>query len=352
MIKLIFIIGALTCAIPQDITQKSTRQIGLLLPIGYHLPTPTVKKLCAGDYSIQLYAQKFAQGNAVYVEIIPAADTIAPVPKITLQYNNIPVNLSARPWGYRGLFAISPEETPGEKSLTVTFPDSKKPSQYILPFTITKSIYSITHSKLNVGKYSDINHAQDPLVVNFIAECSRKKKEAFDRNGPDRLSFALAYPRNVHKITSPFWSTRVYEHYEIKNGKRIELPSSSKFHRGIDLRGPRGEPILALADGEVILAEKMYYEGNFTVIDHGNRVMSYYMHQDSILVKVGQIVRAGDTIGKVGNTGQSSAAHLHLSLVIDGIQVDPLSILPLPIRRETSNAVGLSTGVFRLGAEP
>jgi murein DD-endopeptidase MepM/ murein hydrolase activator NlpD len=127
----------------------------------------------------------------------------------------------------------------------------------------------------------------------------------------------------------------VYENYEMKNGKRIILPSSNKIHRGLDLRGPRGEPILALADGEVILAEKMYYEGNFTVIDHGNRVMSYYMHQDSIRVKVGQIVHAGDTIGTVGNTGQSTAAHLHLSLVIDGTQVDPLSILPLPIRRET-----------------
>lgn len=336
MIKLILIIGMLTYVIAQDTTQGKTHQIGLQLPIGYNLSPPAVKELSAGGYSIQLYAQRFAQGNAVYVEIIPAADTIAPTPEITFQYNNSKVYLSARSWGYRGLFAIAPDESAGEKSLTITFSGSETPLQYILPFTIAKSSYSVFHSKLKVGKYSDINHAQDSSVVNFIADCSRKKKEAFDRNGPDRLSFALAYPRNVHKITSPFWSTRVYEKYEIKNGKRIELPSSSKFHRGIDLRGPRGEPIFALADGEVILAEKMYYEGNFTVIDHGNRVMSYYMHQDSILVHAGQIISAGDTIGTVGNTGQSTAAHLHLSLVIDGIQVDPLSILPLPIRRESS----------------
>jgi murein DD-endopeptidase len=335
MIKMILIIGILTCAVAQDITQKKMHQVGLLLPIGYNLSPPAVKKFSAGSYSVQLYAQKFAQGNAVYVEIIPAADTFTPAQGMTLQYNNSAVCLSARPWGYRGLFAIAPDETAVEKSLTVTFSVGEKPLQYIFPFTIAKSNYSVFHSRLKVGKFSDINHAQDSSVVNFIAECSRKKKEAFNRNGPDRLSFALAYPRNVHKITSPFWSTRVYEKYEIKNGKRIELPSSSKFHRGIDLRGPRGEPIFALADGEVILAEKMYYEGNFTVIDHGNRVMSYYMHQDSILVHVGQIVHAGDTIGKVGNTGQSTGAHLHLSLVIDGIQVDPLSILPLPIRRES-----------------
>jgi murein DD-endopeptidase MepM/ murein hydrolase activator NlpD len=292
-----------------------------------------MKKFSAGEYSIRLYTQSFAQGNAVYVEIIPASATVAPAREVTLLYNNNPVHLTVRPWGYRGLFPIAPDETPGEKPLALILSkNSREPLQYNLSFTVAKSTYAVSHTKLNVGKYSDINHAQDSQVVKFIAECSRKKKEAFARNGPDRLSSALAHPRSVHNITSPFWSTRVYENFEIRNGKRIEHPSSSKFHRGIDLRGPRGEPVLALADGEVILAQPMYYEGSFTIIDHGNRIMSYYMHQDSIFVGVGQMVNAGDTIGTVGNTGVSTGAHLHISLVIDGIHVDPLSILSLPIR--------------------
>jgi murein DD-endopeptidase MepM/ murein hydrolase activator NlpD len=331
---LLLIIVVMSCAVAQDITLENLSQIRLRIPSGYNLPKPEVRIFNAGNYSVSLYAQKFSQGKAVYIEIVPVTGTIISSSKINLQYNNRPVYLSARSWGYCGLFPIAPDATPGESPLVITISGTGEPWQHSIPLTIAKSIYPVSRSKLNVGKFSDVNHAQDSQIVNFIVECSRKKKEAFERIGPDRLSSALSYPRTIHHVTSPFWSTRVYLRYEIRNGKRIELPSSSKYHRGIDLRGLRGDPIFALADGEVILAEKMYYEGNFTVIDHGNRVMSYYMHQDSIFVKVGQIVNAGERIGAVGNSGISTAPHLHLSLVIDSVHVDPLSILSLPILSE------------------
>ena len=246
--------------------------------------------------------------------------------------DNIPVYLSKFSWGYRGFFALCPDEAPGEKLVTLEYTTGEKPEKYFFPFSISKSNFPVSHTALKVGKYSDVNNAKDSQIVKFIIECSEKKKKAFSRTGPDMLRATLSKPRNILSITSPFWSSRIYERYEIKNNKRIELPSQTKTHKGIDLRGRKGDPVFALADGEVILAENMYYEGNLTVIDHGNRIMTYYMHQDSILVHAGQIVHAGDTIGKVGATGVSTAPHLHLSLVIDGVQVDPLSILPLPIR--------------------
>jgi murein DD-endopeptidase MepM/ murein hydrolase activator NlpD len=331
MFKLFLIIGTLLSVLIHDTSKKNLDNSIVHSTGNYTRTSFDIKEFCTADYSIFLYAQKFSQGNVVYVEIIPADSSIVKQ-QITILNDNIPIYLSKFSWGYRGFFAIQPDEAPGEKLLTLEYTTSEKPVKYFFPFAISKSNFPLSHTVLKVGKYSDVNNAKDSQIVNFIIECSQKKRNAFSRTGPDMIGATLSKPRTILAITSPFWSSRIYERYEIKNNKRIELPSQTKIHKGIDLRGRQGDPVFALADGEVLLAEKMYYEGNLTVLDHGNRIMTYYMHQDSILVHAGQIVHAGDTIGKVGATGVSTAPHLHLSLVIDGIQVDPLSILPLPVR--------------------
>jgi murein DD-endopeptidase MepM/ murein hydrolase activator NlpD len=118
----------------------------------------------------------------------------------------------------------------------------------------------------------------------------------------------------------------------MKNGKKVRGKNRIRVHRGLDLRGVKGTPVYALADGEVVLAEELFYEGNFVLVDHGNRIFSYYMHLDSLDVKKGDRVKAGQLLARVGSTGVSTASHLHVSFIIRGIQVDPLSILPLPFR--------------------
>jgi murein DD-endopeptidase len=77
----------------------------------------------------------------------------------------------------------------------------------------------------------------------------------------------------------------------------------------------------------VILARPMYYEGNFTVIDHGLELYSLYMHQSEILVKTGDKVKKGDLIGRIGSTGMSTGPHLHLGLRVLGTMIDPLSVV-------------------------
>jgi len=88
-----------------------------------------------------------------------------------------------------------------------------------------------------------------------------------------------------------------------------------------------------MADGLVVLSHKMFYEGNMVVIDHGNRVFSYYQHMDSRKVKEGDRVAAGDFIGTVGITGIVTGPHLHVALSIRDVHVNPLSILSLPVSR-------------------
>jgi murein DD-endopeptidase MepM/ murein hydrolase activator NlpD len=121
-------------------------------------------------------------------------------------------------------------------------------------------------------------------------------------------------------VTSPFYVKRYYH------------PSSpGKPHGGVDLRGKPGVPIYALQDGKVVIAERMFYEGIFTVIDHGSKVFSLYMHQSKLHVKEGDFVRAGEKIGEVGSTGISTGPHLHLGLKVDGEIMNPLSILELSL---------------------
>jgi murein DD-endopeptidase MepM/ murein hydrolase activator NlpD len=101
-----------------------------------------------------------------------------------------------------------------------------------------------------------------------------------------------------------------------------------RFHRGTDFQAPEGFPIRAIAAGKVAhLGHDYLLEGNITVIDHGLGVFSSYLHQSAFLVKVGDEVKKGDVIGRVGSTGNSNAPHLHLALKIGGAIVDPLQFI-------------------------
>lgn len=312
-------------------SNQTTFNIQRIFPHEYQVPSARTILWERDSITVQLFARSFDQGNIAYLEIIPKSrDTIKSVFSCT--FDKVEVLLSKFQWGYRGFFALPTDSSPGEKVLVLECQGIAEPVRYMVTFNVGKTDFPVYHQSMNVGKFSDVNHARDPQVKSFIERCTTRKKEVFSLLSENLLTTVLSHPRDRHYVTSPFWSTRIYERYEFKNGKKMVQPSDTKYHRGVDFRGSRGDPVYALADGRVVLAEKLYYEGNFTVINHGNRIFSHYMHQDTIVVKEGQIVRGGEKIGTVGSTGVSTGPHLHVSLVVNGTQVDPLSILPLPIR--------------------
>jgi murein DD-endopeptidase MepM/ murein hydrolase activator NlpD len=100
-----------------------------------------------------------------------------------------------------------------------------------------------------------------------------------------------------------------------------------RLHAGIDLAAPGGTPYHAVARGKVILARSNGGYGQCIMIDHGGGVVSVYGHSSAILVREGQIVEAGDVIGKVGNTGYSFGDHLHLEIRVNDEQQDPIPFL-------------------------
>lgn len=94
-------------------------------------------------------------------------------------------------------------------------------------------------------------------------------------------------------------------------------------HSGLDIATSYGSPIMAVADGTVKYAGLSGGYGNLVIIEHGNNVETYYGHCSSILTSVGAQVKAGETIAKVGSTGNSTGNHLHFEIRINGVTVNP-----------------------------
>ncbi len=95
-------------------------------------------------------------------------------------------------------------------------------------------------------------------------------------------------------------------------------------HLGFDLASVRQAPVLAANRGVVLLAEYFGIYGNTVVVDHGHGLMTLYAHLSSFQVEVSQEVERGATLGKTGQTGLAGGDHLHFSVLLHGLQVNPL----------------------------
>ncbi len=99
------------------------------------------------------------------------------------------------------------------------------------------------------------------------------------------------------------------------------------FHKGLDLAAGEGTPTYAAASGTVVIAGWSNSAGNWVVINHGNGLVTKYMHHSALCVSAGQTVSAGQQIGYVGNTGNSFGAHLHFQVELNGSAVNPQNYL-------------------------
>lgn len=104
------------------------------------------------------------------------------------------------------------------------------------------------------------------------------------------------------------------------NGKLL----TDYFHSGLDFAAATGTPVKAVQKGKVILARRGWkLHGNTVCIDHGQGVISFYIHLSKVLVKEGDIVDAGQKIGAVGSTGRANGPHLHFSIYVNKDATNP-----------------------------
>lgn len=140
----------------------------------------------------------------------------------------------------------------------------------------------------------------DPALLARIRREVALKTEGFaSRIDADHFRDGFTWPLDQFRISSRWGSQRIL------NG------TPARPHYGIDLAAPQGTPILAPAAGRVTLSQPdLHFEGGLVLIDHGQGLITAYLHQSRILVEAGQDVRRGDLIGRVGSTGRATGPHL------------------------------------------
>lgn len=118
------------------------------------------------------------------------------------------------------------------------------------------------------------------------------------------------------KVESQFADRRTY----VYKGKKVD----EQVHLGFDLSVTQHTPVSAANDGRIVYADDLGIYGNCVVVDHGYGLQSIYGHLSSIAVKPGDMVTKGQALGKSGSTGLAGGDHLHFSMQVDGIQVNPV----------------------------
>jgi hypothetical protein len=118
------------------------------------------------------------------------------------------------------------------------------------------------------------------------------------------------------KVESEFADVRSY----IYKGKKVD----QQVHLGFDLAVTAHTPVLAANDGKVVWAAPLGIYGNCIVVDHGYGLQSIYGHLSAIAVKEGDVVKRGQEMGKSGSTGLAGGDHLHYSMQVEGVEVNPV----------------------------
>lgn len=155
-------------------------------------------------------------------------------------------------------------------------------------------------------------------VAQRIAEEREIKKTAFESRTQRAWSGAFAAPADTPQ-TSPFGTRRTY------NGK------TQSIHQGLDFRAAVGTPIQASNHGRVLIAQEMYYEGGFVVVDHGDGIFTLYMHLSKFQVKPGEAVEKGQVLALSGSSGRVTGPHLHFGVHWQGLYMEPATLLALPL---------------------
>lgn len=294
-------------------------------PEGADKEAPQLKKFTHEDVTLLAWSKDFARGHAILLEL----ESSKGLSNLKLFVNGRDLPLAQGENCLFVLYANSPDSNRKANDIEVRRAGTKV-AEFKLP--VVKMEYPVSHGQLSVTKFSNQSKPMTKETIQFIEEGQKKKLKALVSASENYFTSILRYPRDEHKITSPFHIKRVYERFKMVNGVKKKLPGKTSYHGGTDLKGLTGAPIFAIADGIVNLADHLYYDGNVVFLDHGNGVISGYLHQSELMVKTGERVVAGQLIGKTGDTGMVAGPHLHILLLIHGVKTDPLSLLMLPLR--------------------
>lgn len=188
------------------------------------------------------------------------------------------------------------------------------------PQTITIKDKAFREQHLTVKK----KHANPPARdMKRIREESRLSQEAFN------LFTGINKNRPYHQFITPAQGP-ISSPFGLK---RFFNEQARRPHSGLDIAAPRGSDIVAPYAGKIVLTGNFFFNGNSIFIDHGQGLVTMYCHMDKLESKQGQWVEAGEVIGKVGATGRVTGPHLHWTVSLNNIRVDPLLFIAPPSKK-------------------
>ena len=213
------------------------------------------------------------------------------------------------------LAAIPLEAAPGiyELKVSVVLSDGSTVS-VVRKLRVTKEHYP--RIKVKVAKQFT---QPSPEQLQEVKDDKQTKQKAFAAVTPERLWNGPFVAPVAAAVSDLFGTERVFNH---------EVQSR---HQGLDYAAPAGTEVRAVNRGTVILAKPLFFEGSCVVIDHGQGLLSLYLHLSQIKVTEGQQVESGQVLGLSGASGRASGAHLHLAIRWQGVYLNPAILLKMKL---------------------
>ena len=264
---------------------------GVLIALGASAATSLPVSAAAPPYTGSL-----RQGGAILGRTAPGAEVVV---------DGKPLTRASR----SGLFLVGLDrDAPPTETISIAS------ARQNASFDIAPVSYDVQH--VDGLPPETVTPTKPAIIARIAAERVKKAAAAESRVDTEDFKDGFVLPLNNPIRTSPFGVQRVL------NGE----PKPPHF--GVDLAAPQGTPIHAPAPGLVVLAEPdLFLEGGLTMIDHGQGLISFYLHQSRLLVSAGQQVRRGEAIGEVGMKGRATGPHLCWRLGWRGRHMDPTLLI-------------------------
>jgi len=256
-----------------------------------------------GDSISGIFEHRPVPGGIAIINLEAKRDEVAPI--VRWDKHIIAVFADAGRWW--AAVGIDLSTDPGEHALTVS---NSRGGVREVSFTVADHPYEEQRITLKSDKRVNLS-PEDLERAQQEAKRQRQIKQIrSDTLVTERFKWPIEGP-----LSSPFGLRRFFN------------DQPRRPHGGIDIAVPKGTPIKAPADGVVIETGDYFFNGNTIFIEHGLGLQSFYAHLSSIDVQTGDEVKTGDVIGKVGATGRVTGAHLHWSVGLNSVWVDPMLLL-------------------------
>jgi len=261
-------------------------------------------------WAVRANPSKLVNGAPVFLEVTPPV-RLKSLTGTWLGHEIIFDQGGARTWF--ALAGVSLETKPGSYPLTldgVTVAGNR--SSFRRDFTVGYAKYPVI--QLTVSKQFT---EPGPEQLQVIKEDQDLKHKTFSATTPER-EWSGRFAPPVDAPTSDVFGTR-----------RVFNGATKSVHQGLDYRVRPGTQVAAVNGGTVILARPLYFEGNCVVLDHGQGLLSLYLHLSEIKVKEGERVTRGQLLGLSGATGRATGPHLHIAVRWQGVYLNPAALLSL-----------------------